>query len=84
MGSRDLVSSVLTDENANFDARSEQFFIRVSSNLDRSALRRARSTGMDVAPQGSDKYACQYHPNPAENMIVGSQLAGELRTRLGW
>jgi lysophospholipase L1-like esterase len=38
----------------------------------------------DIAPQTSDKAACQYHPNPAENMIMGMQLAAELRARLGW
>jgi hypothetical protein len=38
----------------------------------------------DIAPQTSDKAACQYHPNPAENMIMGTQLAAELRARLGW
>ena len=38
----------------------------------------------DVVAQTSDKAACQYHPNPAENMIVGNQLATELRARLGW
>jgi lysophospholipase L1-like esterase len=38
----------------------------------------------DVAAQASDKAACQYHPNPAENQIMGAQLAAELRARLGW
>jgi lysophospholipase L1-like esterase len=38
----------------------------------------------DVATQTSDKAACQYHPNPAENQIMGNQLAAELRARLGW
>jgi len=38
----------------------------------------------DVAAQTSDKAACQYHPNPAENQIMGAQLAAELRARLGW
>jgi lysophospholipase L1-like esterase len=38
----------------------------------------------DIAAQTSDKAACQYHPNPAENMIMGTQLAAELRARLGW
>jgi lysophospholipase L1-like esterase len=37
-----------------------------------------------IAAQGSDKYACQYHPNPAENQIMGDQLAAELRAKLGW
>ena len=38
----------------------------------------------DVVAQSSDKAACQYHPNVAENQIVGNQLATELRARLGW
>jgi lysophospholipase L1-like esterase len=38
----------------------------------------------DVVAQTSDKAACQYHPNPAENQIMGAQLAAELRARLGW
>jgi hypothetical protein len=38
----------------------------------------------DVLAQTSDKAACQYHPNPAENKIMGAQLAAELKARLGW
>ncbi len=38
----------------------------------------------DIVAQASDKAACQYHPNPAENQIMGAQLAAELRARLGW
>jgi hypothetical protein len=37
-----------------------------------------------IAPQTSDKAACQYHPNPAENQIMADQIAAELRARLGW
>jgi hypothetical protein len=37
-----------------------------------------------IATQTSDKWACQYHPNPAENMIMATQLADELRAKLGW
>jgi lysophospholipase L1-like esterase len=37
-----------------------------------------------VAAQTSDKYACQYHPNVAENMLMGTQLAAELSAKLGW
>jgi hypothetical protein len=37
-----------------------------------------------IAAQTSDKFACQYHPNVAENMLMADQLAGELRPRLGW
>jgi lysophospholipase L1-like esterase len=37
-----------------------------------------------IAPQSSDKAACQYHPNPAENQIMAGQIVAELRARLGW
>ena len=37
-----------------------------------------------IAAQTSDKAACQYHPNAAENTLMGQQLAAELRARLGW
>jgi len=37
-----------------------------------------------IAPQTSDKAACQYHPNTAENQIMADQLAAELRSKLGW
>jgi lysophospholipase L1-like esterase len=37
-----------------------------------------------IATQTSDKEACQYHPDPAENQIMADQIVAELRTRLGW
>ena len=37
-----------------------------------------------IAPQTSDKAACQYHPNTAENQIMADQLVSELRAKLGW
>ena len=37
-----------------------------------------------IAAQTSDKFACQYHPNVAENLIMATQLAGELSGKLGW
>jgi lysophospholipase L1-like esterase len=37
-----------------------------------------------IAAQTSDKFACQYHPNVAENQLMADQLAGEIRARLGW
>ena len=37
-----------------------------------------------IAAQTSDKAACQYHPNPAENQIMATQIVAELRARLGW
>ena len=37
-----------------------------------------------IDPQTSDKAACQYHPNPAENQIMADKLVAELRARLHW
>jgi lysophospholipase L1-like esterase len=37
-----------------------------------------------IPPQTSDKFACQYHPNVAENMLMADLLVGELRAKLGW
>jgi lysophospholipase L1-like esterase len=37
-----------------------------------------------IAPQTTDKFACQYHPNVAENLLMGAQIAAELQAKLGW
>ena len=37
-----------------------------------------------IVAQTSDKAACQYHPDPAENQIMAGQIVTELRARLGW
>jgi hypothetical protein len=37
-----------------------------------------------IATQTSDKEACQYHPDPAENQIMADQIVAELRARLSW
>lgn len=37
-----------------------------------------------IPPQASDKFACQYHPNVAENMMMADLLVGELKAKLGW
>ena len=37
-----------------------------------------------IPAQTSDKYACQYHPNVAENMLMADLLVGELKAKLGW
>jgi lysophospholipase L1-like esterase len=37
-----------------------------------------------IPAQTSDKYACQYHPNVAENMMMANLLVGELKAKLGW
>jgi lysophospholipase L1-like esterase len=37
-----------------------------------------------IATQTSDKEACQYHPDPAENQIMADQIVTELRARLSW
>jgi len=37
-----------------------------------------------IPAQTPDKYACQYHPNVAENMLMADLLVGELKSKLGW
>jgi len=37
-----------------------------------------------IPPQTSDKYACQYHPNVAENQLMADLLVTELKAKLGW
>jgi lysophospholipase L1-like esterase len=37
-----------------------------------------------IPPQTSDKYACQYHPNVAENQMMADLLVTELKAKLGW
>jgi lysophospholipase L1-like esterase len=56
------------------------------------AVVQARNTAGDarisyfegIPPQASDKAACQYHPNAAEQEIVGNLLATEIRAKLAW
>jgi lysophospholipase L1-like esterase len=37
-----------------------------------------------IAPQPTSAAACQYHPNAAEQTVMGNQLAAELKAKLGW
>jgi len=37
-----------------------------------------------IPAQTSDKFACQYHPNVAENMMMADLLVAELKAKLGW
>jgi lysophospholipase L1-like esterase len=37
-----------------------------------------------IIPQTADKFACSYHPNVSEQTLMGTQLAVELRAKLGW
>jgi prephenate dehydrogenase len=37
-----------------------------------------------IPAQTSDKFACQYHPNVAENMMMADLVSAELRSKLGW
>ncbi len=37
-----------------------------------------------IPAQTADKYACQYHPNVVENMMMADLLVGELKAKLGW
>jgi lysophospholipase L1-like esterase len=66
------------------DLSTIQGHIRASVNA-RIAAGDAKVEFFDqIAAQTSDKAACQYHPNPAENQIMADQIAAELRARLGW
>ncbi|HVZ87287.1 MAG TPA: SGNH/GDSL hydrolase family protein [Polyangia bacterium] len=38
----------------------------------------------DIQPQPSSAYACQYHPDVAEQTLMGNQIATELAAKLGW
>jgi lysophospholipase L1-like esterase len=38
----------------------------------------------NIPPQTSDKFACQYHPNVAENQLMADLLVTELKAKLGW
>jgi lysophospholipase L1-like esterase len=37
-----------------------------------------------IPAQTTDKFACQYHPNVAENQMMADLLVAELKTKLGW
>ena len=37
-----------------------------------------------IPPQSSDKFACQYHPNVAENQIMADLLVAEIKAKVGW
>jgi lysophospholipase L1-like esterase len=37
-----------------------------------------------IPAQTSDKFACQYHPNLAENQMMADLLGAELKAKLGW
>jgi lysophospholipase L1-like esterase len=37
-----------------------------------------------IPSQTSDKFACQYHPNVAENMLMADLIVAELEAKLGW
>jgi len=39
---------------------------------------------LQIPPQASDKFACQYHPNVAEHQMMADQLTAELKAKLGW
>jgi lysophospholipase L1-like esterase len=42
------------------------------------------STLFTLQPQASDKFACQYHPNVAQNALMAGLLEADLRAKLGW
>jgi lysophospholipase L1-like esterase len=50
----------------------------------RSAAGDANVAFLPIPAQTSDKFACQYHPNVAEHMMMADLVAGALRSKLGW
>jgi lysophospholipase L1-like esterase len=50
----------------------------------RTAAGDARVEAFAMPAQTSDKYACQYHPNVDENMMMADLLIAELTSKLGW
>jgi lysophospholipase L1-like esterase len=38
----------------------------------------------NIPAQTSDKFACQYHPNAAENQMMADLLTAEIKSKLGW
>jgi lysophospholipase L1-like esterase len=38
----------------------------------------------NIPPQTTDKFACQYHPNVAENQLMADMLVPYLKSKLGW
>jgi lysophospholipase L1-like esterase len=50
----------------------------------RAAAGDTKVSFLAIPAQTSDKYACQYHPNVAENVLMADMLTAELRVKLGW
>src|SRR6185295_66123 len=44
----------------------------------------AKVEAFDLPAQTSDKYACQYHPNVAENQLMADMLVAEIKAKVGW
>ena len=38
----------------------------------------------NIPAQSTDKFACQYHPNVAENQLMADLLVTEIKAKLGW
>jgi lysophospholipase L1-like esterase len=51
----------------------------------RNAAGDAKVSGFEaIGAQTPDKFACQYHPNVAENQRMADLLVPELKSKLGW
>jgi lysophospholipase L1-like esterase len=56
----------------------------------RSAVQTVNTAGdtkveaFDLPAQTSDKFACQYHPNVAENQLMADMLVPEIKAKVGW
>ena len=37
-----------------------------------------------IQPQPTSAFACQYHPNVTEQMLMGTQVASEIAAKVGW
>jgi len=38
----------------------------------------------NIPVQSTDKFACQYHPNVAENQLMADMLVAEIKAKVGW
>src|SRR5262249_35139185 len=65
------------------DLATIQGYIRAAVSA-RNAAGDAQVEYLAIPAQGSDKYACQYHPNVVENQMMGARLEAELKSKLGW
>jgi lysophospholipase L1-like esterase len=66
------------------DAATIEAYIQSAVDMRKAAGDTRLEAFNQIAPQTSDKFACAYHPNLAENTLMADALAAELRAKLGW